>query len=129
MDLFKEFGGEFSSKEEADQALDEIVLTVGNAVQAEDNQPSILNVQNVKKVAYVYKLMKFLLRGTGAKVEYKLNEPFKSMGSVSVIGKQIPIKNTESLIEAAKLASNYDVFVRTDKTVEMDFTFHGLTIS
>ena len=129
MDLFKEFGGEFSSKEEADQALDDIVMTVGKVVQAEDNQPAILNIQNIKKVAYVYKLMKFLLRGTGTKVEYKLNEPFKSMGSVSVIGKQIPIKNTEAFVEAAKLDSNYDVFIRTDKTVEMDFTFHGLTIS
>ena len=128
MDLFKEFGGEFSSEEEAIQALDEIVMTVGKSVRAADNQPAILNIQNVKKVAYVYKLMKFLLQGTGAKVEYKLHEPFKSMGSVSVIGKQIPIKSPEAFAEAAKLASSYDVFVRTDKTIEMDFTFHGLTI-
>jgi hypothetical protein len=129
MDLFKEFGGEFVSEEDADRTLDEIIMSVGKSMQEEDNQPSILNIQTVKKVAYVYKLMKFLLRGTGAKVEYKLNEPFKSMGSVSVIGKQIPIQNVNALIEAAKLASSYDVFVKTDKTVEMDFTFHELAIS
>lgn len=129
MDLSNGFGGELIGEEEVDRALDEMVLAIGESVQAEDNQLSIINIQNIKKVAYVYKLMKLLLRGTGVKVEYKLNEPFRSMGSVSVIGKQIPIKNTEALIEAAKLASNYDVFIRTDKTVEMDFTFHGLTIS
>ena len=128
LDLLKEFEGEYNTAEEAEKALDDTILTIGRAVYEEDNKSSIVNIHSVKKVAYVYKLMKFLTRGTNAKVEYHLNEPFKSMGSVTIVGKHIPVKNVSVLIDAVQLASNIDIYVRTDKTVEIDLTFHGLTI-
>jgi len=103
--------------------LDEIIKTVADAVDAEDNRASIVNHDKVKLVLRIYHLLKRL---SGVKVTYKLNEPFKSMGSVSVVGKNIIFNNPEIFTAASRLASNVDIFPKTDGNIQVDFTFHGL---
>lgn len=120
---------EFSSEDEIEKALDEIVLPIGKLARDQDNQTAVVNVDNVKKVVYVYKVMKYLTKSTKAKVQCDIQKPFKSMGSVTVIGKDVTFTNTEMFVKAASLASNVDIFARTDNTIEIDFTFHGLTIN
>ena len=73
--------------------------------------------------------MKYLTKGTNAKVTYALNEPYKSMGSVSIVGKELTFSNPKWFMIAVRLASNFNVYPKTNGTVQMDFTFHGLTIS
>ena len=78
---------------------------------------------------YTYKILKYLTKGTKAKVTYVLNEPYKSMGCVSVIGKELTFSNPKWFMIAVKLSSNFNVYPKTDGTAQMDFTFHGLTVS
>lgn len=75
---------------------------------------------------YTAKAMKRLVRGTSAKVTHQLHEPSQSMGSVSVTGKNIDMKKVVWFVRSAKLASNFEVYPKTDGTVCMTFTFHGL---
>lgn len=56
-----------------------------------------------------------------------LNEPFNGMGVISVIGDDISFDSPSAFSACAKLASNIDVYSRTDGHVRIDFTFHGLT--
>ncbi len=49
------------------------------------------------------------------------------MGSVSVTGKHIDMKTVVWLVRSAELASNFEVYPKTDGTVCMTFPFHGLT--
>lgn len=78
----------------------------------------------MQQIVYVYKAMKRLVRGTSANVTYK---PFKSMGSVSVTGKNIDTKKVVWFVRSAELASNFEVYPKTDGAVCMTFTFHNLT--
>lgn len=71
--------------------------------------------------------LKRLVRGTSAKVTYQLHEPFQSMGSVSVTGKNIDMKKVVWFVRSAELASKSVVYPKTDGTVCMTFPFHGLT--
>lgn len=127
--MFQEydFEGEFNTDEEVEEMLDAIVSEFGEQAVAEDNKTSIVNPYKIQQVLYTYKVLKYLTKGTGAKVSYDLYSPFKSMGSVTVTGKNLLFKKTEWFMKAVELSSNFEVYPKTDGTVEMNFTFHGLT--
>lgn len=121
------FDTEFMSDEEVEEMLDNLVTTIGDEIAADNSHVAIINPYRIQQVLYTYKVMKYLAKGTKAKVSYKLHSPFKSMGSVSVVGTDMLFRNTEWFIKAVELASNFEVYPKTDGTVQMNFTFHGLT--
>ena len=122
-----DFETEFISEEEANTMLNSIIEEIGKEAEIEDNQDAIIVPNKVRAVLYTCKVLKYLTRGTGAKVTYKLNEPYKSMGSVSVVGKDLSFCDSEGFVAAAKLASNLNIYPKTNGTTQIDFTFHGLT--
>lgn len=121
------FNTEFMSDADVEEMLDNLVTTVGNKAIVDDNKPAVINPERIQQLLYTYKIVKYLTKGTKAKVSYTLHEPYKSMGYVSVTGSSIQFGNTEWFLKAVELASNFEVFPKTDGTVEMNFTFHGLT--
>lgn len=122
-----DFDTEFMSDEEVDEMLDNIIISVAEQAAAEDNRTSIINPYQINRVVYTYRILKYLTRGTKAKVTYTLHEPYKSMGVVSIVGSDLMFRNTEWFIKAIEFASNFNVYPKTDGTVQIDFTFHGLT--
>lgn len=122
------FDTEFMTDDEVEQMLDSLVTTVGEAVAIDDSKTSIINPFKIQQVLYTYKVLKYLTKGIkGAKVSYELHEPYISMGSVSVTGKDLLFRKPEWFMKAVELASNFEVYPKTDGTVQMNFTFHGLT--
>lgn len=109
-----------------DKELNEFLDFLTAAIQKDEARPSIINVDNVKKVSTVFAIMKKLTAGTSAVVTYKLCSPFRSSGSVTVVGKKISFRNTKLFLEAVNLAENFDVYTKTDGTIQMDFGFNGL---
>ena len=124
-----DFEKEFMSDAEVEEMLESLTDLIGEQAENEDNRTSIINPKRVQAVLYTYKVLKYLTKGTNAKVTYALNEPYKSMGSVSIVGKELTFSNPKWFMVAVKLASNFNVYPKTNGTVQMDFTFHGLTIS
>lgn len=124
-----DFEKEFMSDSEVEEMLESLTDLIGEQAENEDNRTSIINPKKVQAVLYTYKVLKYLTKGTNAKVTYALNEPYKSMGSVSIVGKELTFSNPKWFMVAVKLASNFNVYPKTNGTVQMDFTFHGLTIS
>lgn len=122
-----DFEAEYLSDDEAEQALDALVLTMANAVAEDESRTAVSDPYRTQQIVYVYKAMKRLVRGTSAKVTYQLHEPFQSRGSVSVTGKNIDMKKVVWFVRSAELASNFEVYPKTDGTVCMTFPFHGLT--
>ena len=123
-----DFENEFISDEEVDETIESLIDLAEEQTEARDNEISIMNPKRVQAVLYTYKILKYLTRGAKTKVTYELNEPCKSMGSVSIIGKELTFSNPEWFMVAVKLSSNFNVYPKTDGTVQMDFTFHGLTM-
>ena len=127
MDEF-DFTADFASEEEMNDELDAILLALGEQIEADESRTSVLNPVRMRELLYTYKAVKLLVRGSSAKVTYKLHQPFQSMGSVSITGKDILMRNPVNFIRAAKFASNVEAYPKTDGTVCMTFTFHGLTV-
>lgn len=122
------FDTEFMTDEEVENMLDSIVTTVGDTVADNDRRTSFVNVYKIQQVLYVYKVMKYLTKGqSGVKISYELYKPFNSMGYVSVIGKKIVFRKPEWFMKAVELSNNFEVYPKTNGTVQMNFTFHGLT--
>lgn len=121
-----EFEIEFHSDEEVWEMLDNVVAAVGEAVLEEESDPAFLNPIKIQQMKFTYRALKYLTKGTGAKLTYALNEPFKSMGSISIEGKNLTFTNAEWFARAAEFASNTEVYPLTNGNVKMTLTFHGL---
>ena len=123
-----DFETEFQSEEELEQAFDEMIESIRADIEDEEGRVTILNGLRLKQLQFTYSVLKFLTRGTDAEVSYKLYEPFKTMGSVSVEGRLLEFDNPEWFARAAEFASNTEVYPLNNNRVRLTFTFHGLTV-
>ena len=121
-----EFEIEFHSDEEVWAMLDNVVVAVGEAIAVDENKPAVLNPIKIQQMQFSYGVIKYLTQNTDTKLSYALNEPFKSMGSISVEGKCLSFTNSEWFARAAEFASNTEVYPLTNGKVRMTLTFHGL---
>lgn len=125
-----DFDTEFMTDEEVENMLDSIVTTVATVAAIDDGKTSVINPYKIRQVLYTYKVLKYLVKDTkSAKVSYELHKPYKSTGSVSVIGRNLSFRKPEWFMQAVELANNFEVYPKIDGTVQMNFTFHGLTKS
>lgn len=118
------------SREEWEQMMEEtdgdfFYESLRQQIEEDEGRTSIMNPMRLRDLAYTYHLVK---ENTNAAVSYKTNEPFHSMGSVSIEGKNLTFKKAEWFLKAAALASNTDIYPKNNGRVVITFTFHGLTI-
>lgn len=88
---------------------------------------SITDQNRLLQVRMSFDSFKKVFDGQHVSVDYKLNEPFVSMGAIYANGKSITIKNRKLFLRACKLASNVDIYPKTDGTIMIALTFRGLT--
>lgn len=122
-----DFGKEFESEEEAMASVDEVIMEIANDVSKDEAGTSVIIPERVKQVETAYKALRLIAKGKNVDVTYELNEPYTSMGSVTVVGKEVIITNPMLLAKVASMASNFEVYPKTNGTVQMNFTFHNLT--
>ena len=123
----EDFENEFYSDEEVEETLDALIQSLNEQVQGTQNTVSVVNPQRLQCLKYTYQMLKYLTRGTDAVVTYEVHKPLTSMGSVSVVGKNLRFSNSRLFSASVQLASNFEMYPKTDGTVRMDFTFHGIT--
>lgn len=123
-----EFDTEFMTDEEVEEMLDALALATAEEIEKDESRTSVINPLRMRQMAFTYKALKRMMRGSRVKVSYKLHEPYQSMGSVSVVGSDIALGNPKWFLKAVEFASNFEVYPKTDGTVCMTFTFHNLTI-
>lgn len=90
---------------------------------------SIINPIRVKEVRYVSKLIKKAVENNGAKVvcDIDIKAPL-SIGYVSITGRNIRFSKPQYFEAAAKIASNVEIYPKTDGTIQVNFTFHNVTV-
>lgn len=118
---------DFESEYESDEEIEEALDALAEEIAQDESRTSVLAPHRMQQLLYTYKAMKYLTKGSSSKVTYKLHEPFQSVGSVSVIGANLDFRQLSWFVRAVELASNFEVYPKTDGTVCMTFTFHGLT--
>ena len=117
----------FSSREEMERALDELLGTLKDNIEADDKKTTVLDGLKLKQIQFAYSVLQYITRGTDTKVSCKLNEPFKTMGSISVEGPILEFDCPEWFSRVAEFASNTEVSPLAKNKVRLTFTFHGLT--
>lgn len=121
------FDEAFSSEEEVEQALDEFIDAFRDDIESENRKVTVLNGLKLKQMQFAHSVLRYITRSTGATVTYELNEPYKTMGSISVEGPMLVFHNPEWLARVAEFASNTEVYPLAKNRVRMTFTFHDLT--
>lgn len=121
------FDFQFTSEEDIQHLLDGFVEGMQDMVAEDEDKTTIINPLRLAQIKFTYSVMKYLTRDTDAEVTYKLNEPFKTMGSVSVEGKVLEFAGSKWFARAAEFASNTEVYPLAKNRVRLTFTFHGLT--
>lgn len=122
-----DFDTTFQSDEEIERFFDEFVESVRNEVETDEEKVTILNGLKLKQLQFTYAVLRYITRGSDAELSYKLYEPFKTMGSVSVEGKLLEFDKPEWFARAAEFANNTEVYPLARNGVRLTFTFHGLT--
>mgnify|MGYP001164490511 FL=1 len=122
-----DFEEQFRSDEELEEALDSLLEGISDELEEEEAKPSILNPHRMEQMQFAYAALKYITRNTDAKVSYKLQQPFKTMGCISVEGKLLEFDKPEWFARVAEFASNTEVYPLSKNAVRLTFTFHGLT--
>lgn len=123
-----DYEDEFPLDEESEREFEEALLSFAEDIEADEDRTAFLNIAKQKQIGIAYAGLKHILKGVGTKVTYKLHEPYKSMGVVSVVGEKPEFVRGDVFSKIARLASNVDIYPRVDGSVQIDFTFHGLTV-
>ena len=123
------FDKTFLTDEDLEQSMDDFIEAISQELEDEEWNTTVLDIQKSKQIQSAYSVLKYLTRGSDAVVSYKLHEPFKTMGSVSVEGKSIEFYQPEWFARVAEFASNTEVYPLAKNRVRLTFTFHGLTKS
>lgn len=118
---------EFKTEKDIEQAFDDMIRDLADEITLAEADPAIVNPVKVYQIKFVYEAMKYLTRGTDAKVTYDLHKPFKSMGNVSVESKTLTIRDSVWFNRAARFASNMEIYPLVNGKFRLTFTFHRLT--
>lgn len=122
------FDPELMSDTETEEYIDALVGLIADKLREDVDNATIANPPEWNRMAAVYKTMKYLTKGTGAKVTYGQNKILTSTGFVTVVSKDLRFSRPDLFIKAARLASNFEVFPKIDGTVQLDFAFNELTV-
>lgn len=110
-----------------EEAFDELVENIRPDIEADEKAPATLNSLRYRQMQFAYAALRYITKDSDIKVSYKLHEPFRSMGSISVEGRVLKFSNPEWFARVAEFADNTEVYPLAKNAVRLTFTFHGLT--
>ncbi len=120
---------QYNSQNENTEEIEKLSESIAkNFKQYLDSSVSIVNPVRCKMLAEVYKVLADNLRGNGIKMSYEMHQPLNNMAYIHVIAPSIRFKNTEEVIDALHAADTVGVYAKNDGRVEMEVTFHGITV-
>jgi len=122
-----DFDTDYMSEEEIESLINEDVDELAKAIEIDESRTSIINPARLKEIQISYSILKRIAKSKGVRIKCDLFEPFNSVGCISVIGEDIIINQPKWFNYVSNLASNIEVYPKTNGTVQINFTFHGLT--
>lgn len=119
---------EFATEEEAERAFRKLLDSV--IKNDTENEPtlSIINHDMVFRLFYAYNLLKYLTKDSSAVVTYTLLDSGENIGTISIKGTNIKFDKPEWFAQIARIASGFDVYPKTDGTIQMDLIFYNIII-
>ena len=121
------FEVKFLSDDELERAMDEVVNGIKDDIIKDELRTTILNPLKMEQFKFAYAALQYIMKGKNVQISYKMYEPFKTMGSITVEGAVLEFDKPEWFARIAEFASNMEIYPLTKNAVRMTFTFHGLT--
>ena len=106
------------------ESFDAWLEDVGQEILDEESKPMLLNPARLTQMQFVYAVLKKYALANDAIVTYKLNEPFTSMGSVTIEGEDFILTSPKWFARAAEMASNVEIYTLANGNIRITFTFH-----
>lgn len=117
----------FLTDAELEKAMDEVVNGIKDDINKDELRTTILNPLKMEQFRFAYAALQYIMKGKNVQISYKMYEPFKTMGSITVEGAVLEFDKPEWFARIAEFASNTEIYPLTKNIVRMTFTFHGLT--
>ena len=73
-----------------------------------------------------YNTLKDMLKKSGCKITHEVHKDCVGMGAILITSEQLVIEDTHVFREVSELANNFEVYPKTDGTIQMNFAFYGL---
>lgn len=106
---------------------EELILQLAKEIEEDEKKVSVLSPSRFREMSRALDLLRCIRPSEGTRVTYQLHAPMKSMGCITITGKQIEVDDPAAFQEAVRLASNTDFYPLADGGVCIDLTFHGIT--
>lgn len=106
---------------------DDFIRAVGERIAAEESGISIANPTREKEFQVCADYLKKTLRGHRLKIQCEPHDGYASVGVIRVLAEDFTVMKTDEFAAAVKLASNYEIYPRTDGKVMFALTFYGMT--
>ena len=117
----------YKSPEETEEDIGDLVCALNELIMKDEGRTSVLDLTRMDQIMFCYTALKFYTKNMKVKLSYKLNEPYQSMGSISVEGKCMEFKDPRWFSRIAEFASSMEVYPLAERAVRITFTFHGMT--
>lgn len=123
--MSKEFDLEFTSDEHMNAVLDAIT----EQIQSDEKRTAMLSPIRLQQMEFSHAVLKRLTDDLDdVSLTYELHKPFKTMGYITIEGKNITFADSEWFSRAAEFASNMEIYPLEANKVRLTLTFHGLTV-
>ena len=113
--------------EEEQWEMDEIISRIGAMIAEQESGLSVVDAQRVKEFIACETYLRTQLRGTGIKIEAIPNDGYASSGVIRVTAKELVVDDPERFVKMTELASNFEIYPRTDGKLMFALTFYGMT--
>lgn len=117
----------FLSDAELEQAMDEVINGIKDDINKDEMRTTVLNPLKMQQFRFAYAALQYIMKDKNVQISYKMYEPFKTMGSITVEGTVLEFNKPEWFARIAEFASNTEIYPLNKNAVRMTFTFHGLT--
>lgn len=107
-----------------DEETEAVIEALGEQIEQSADGVYMLNMPRVHEFVSCARELKRQLRG--AKFTVALDEMIPGCGVILVESKCFTVKNTVKFAEAIKLASNYEIYPKTNGETMFALTFYGL---
>ena len=96
-------------------------------MKAEECRVSYVDAEREMEYQTCCELLKTALKGSKAKIQCVPHDNSASVGVIRILAKRLIIRDPTAFARATALASNYEVYPRTDGTIMFALTFYGMT--
>lgn len=110
------------------EVLEDFIKDFGGYILEEESRPAIINPVKMNSIQFVYRVLQELVKNTDAKLSYKLHEPLKAYGSISIEAPKLMFDDSKWFSRAAEFAYNVDIYPLANGDFRMTFDFNHLTI-